>query len=387
MALTIKDILKRNYFNGTKIAAGGKGIGTAITWVNVMDILDSPKNLKEGELLITTAYDLENEPKYHDIIPRLKSCGIAGLVIQVGFYIDHIPKFILTSADENNFPVLDMPHRYHFSDITHILLNEINREFINDEKAYIDYNYFEPSIRRKLFASRQLSDDKSGTSYIFAITPVGNSNAEQHSLKIALAKVQSFLTSCASNIIYESNKDGQTIICLTLNDKSSLHTVYYDLQIQLTFLSESSGVDLYVGIDSINNLDNLKITFDHLVSCLSALNDISAKRGVCAYENLTFIKMFGKITQDNSDFVEKNHALQTLMMKDRNSNTNYVQTVRIYLAENCNMTHTAERLFVHRHTMMNRIQTITELCGIDFNDYYTRIYLSMALLIHDYYAL
>ena len=30
---------------------------------------------------------------------------------------------------------------------------------------------------------------------------------------------------------------------------------------------------------------------------------------------------------------------------------------------------------------------ITELCDLNFNDYYTRIYMSLALLIHDYYAI
>ena len=64
----------------------------------------------------------------------------------------------------------------------------------------------------------------------------------------------------------------------------------------------------------------------------------------------------------------------------------YVHTLRSYLADNCNISRTAERLYIHRHTLMKRLDKIQELCGIDFNDYYARIYMSLALLFHDYFA-
>ena len=97
--------------------------------------------------------------------------------------------------------------------------------------------------------------------------------------------------------------------------------------------------------------------------------------------------MFGLLYQNNRSFVLDNQALQILLNHDRVNQTNYVHTVRAYLAENCNASRTAQRLYIHRHTLMNRITAITELCDLNFNDYYTRIYMSLALLIHDYYAI
>ncbi|MPN17848.1 hypothetical protein SDC9_165203 [bioreactor metagenome] len=82
----------------------------------------------------------------------------------------------------------------------------------------------------------------------------------------------------------------------------------------------------------------------------------------------------------------ENQALQVLLNYDRINKTNYVHTLRIYLAESCNVSRTAKYLFIHRHTLLKRLDKISELSGLNLDDYYVRLYMSVTLLFHDFFA-
>lgn len=222
--------------------------------------------------------------------------------------------------------------------------------------------------------------------YLFCVSVRNTFAIDKVRIQHCMEKVQAYLSVQAEKCIYEVNENGQGAFCLSLASKHNLPAVAYDFQIQLTFLSEQEGINFYAGIDRVASPDSLHLSLEHSLQCINLLDEIAAKRGVCSYDNFTFIKMFGLLYQNNRSFVLDNQALQILLNHDRVNGTNYVHTIRTYLAENCNVSHAATRLFIHRHTLMNRIQTITDLCGLNFNDYYTRIYMSMALLIHDYFA-
>lgn len=58
-------------------------------------------------------------------------------------------------------------------------------------------------------------------------------------------------------------------------------------------------------------------------------------------------------------------ALQTY---DQAHSTDYLHTVEVYLHCNCNATHAAEQLFIHRSTLLKRLDRIEALSGIDFKD-------------------
>lgn len=388
MALTVKDILDKNLFEGTRLAAGKERITNPVTGINVMEILDSPDTIGKGELLITTGYDLADEEKQKNLISRLKSRGVSAMAVQTGYYIDHIPQFILQAADQYQFPILDLPPRYSFSEILQTLFYELNRDLQSLDRSFLDYDYFFGRIRQKLQVNPSLLPSETVETQLLCISAVNAFSADRTALTQALEQIRSFLASQCAGYDYEisESKKGQAVFVLAFPDERKAQTTAYDLQIRLTFLSEQKGIDFYVGIDKITSAADLHQSFKHAVKCISLLGSIEAKRGVCPYCNYTFIKMFGFLYQNNRSFVLENQALQVLLSKDRSSRTNFVHTIRIYLSENCNVTRTAERLFIHRHTLINRIQTASELCGMNFSDYYTRIYFSMALLIHDYFA-
>ncbi len=74
-------------------------------------------------------------------------------------------------------------------------------------------------------------------------------------------------------------------------------------------------------------------------------------------------------------------GVRKLIDYDKKNGTDYLATLNCYLHNNCNSTHTADEMFIHRTTLIRRIDRIHEICGIDFEDREMHIYLMLSFWI------
>lgn len=61
-------------------------------------------------------------------------------------------------------------------------------------------------------------------------------------------------------------------------------------------------------------------------------------------------------------------SLLELCKIDEQKDTNYAKTLVCYLKNNCNSTHAAKELFIHRTTLLHRLDKINELVSINFDN-------------------
>ena len=72
-------------------------------------------------------------------------------------------------------------------------------------------------------------------------------------------------------------------------------------------------------------------------------------------------------------------GLLRLMEYDREHHTDYLQKLQVYIEEKFNVSHAADRLFIHRTTLLKHLKKITELTGIDFHDRQTLLHVLLSL--------
>ena len=72
-------------------------------------------------------------------------------------------------------------------------------------------------------------------------------------------------------------------------------------------------------------------------------------------------------------------VLGTLVAYDRTRNADLLQTLRVYFHCNGNAVESAERLFLHRNSLLYRLQRIEEILGVDLKDSQTRLTLHLAV--------
>ena len=386
MALTIQDLISQRVFPDVKLLAGQKGNKNEIQWINIMEILDTPKSVQPGELLFTTGYGLQQEESHRDLIAWLVKRGVSGVAIQLGYYLDSVPKYILEQAEELNFPVMSLPKELTFSEILHTMMQIISpgpQEAWDGNVLKQSYLFLERSIHG--CQSELFPDNDSRHVHLLLLSPVNYTGVEEKVWRKCLTQICSFIQSCSQVCLWKEMPQHKYVFLTSYASDEKCLSMFYELNIRFTFLSEQCGTNYYLGAERLHAPDDLMLSLNHAVEALETLPIIQARRGVCSYDNIRFLKMFGHLHRKDSSVVLDNQSLQLLLNYDNVNNTNYVQTLRIYLSNSGNMTQTAGQLFVHRHTLIKRLDKISSIGNLNLDDYYTRIYMSIALLFHDYF--
>lgn len=77
-------------------------------------------------------------------------------------------------------------------------------------------------------------------------------------------------------------------------------------------------------------------------------------------------------------------GLKKLIHYDKQKGTDYTQLLRIHLENNMNIAETVRKTFLHRNTVLYRMNRIQEISQLDLNDYETRLYLQISYKILDF---
>ncbi|MCK1984709.1 MULTISPECIES: PucR family transcriptional regulator [Peribacillus] len=180
------------------------------------------------------------------------------------------------------------------------------------------------------------------------------------------------------------------------------HVFTNQLKIIVLIGSNGKGKDLL--IDSANDLTNTVLSqfndkkvfpgigneYSSILqlrkSYLEALEVINAAKFIGEPEQLPFqyskLGIFRYLEMISNHHAKTNYIntdLEILQKKDQESQTKLLQTLEIYLLNNCRIKPTAEQLYIHTNTLKYRLNQITDLTSIDFDDFHSRMQLYIDL--------
>jgi hypothetical protein len=316
----------------------------------------------------------------------LATRGVSGLAIQLGYYLETVPKYLLEAADAVNFPILTLPRDLTFSEILHTMMQIIAsnpQETWDRDTLRQSYQFLDRCIHER--RAELFPENDSQYAQILLLSPVNCTGSDKNVWRKSLSQICSFIQSYSQIYIFKELPQNKYVFFTTYASQEKCLPMFYELNIRFTLLSEQYGTNYYLGCEHLRSPDELMTALNHAEEALETLQIIQARRGVCSYDNIRFVKMFGHLHRNDSSVVLDNQSLQILLNYDKVNNTNYVQTLRIFLSNNGSITQTATQLFVHRHTLLKRIEKISSIGNLNLDDYYTRIYMSIALLFHDYF--
>ena len=126
--ITVQDILDIPELN-LRLLAGGKAVGNPVRWVHIAEVPDPTQWLKGGELLLTTGYGLAgSKERMTTGLRRLIDHNLSGLGIGTGFSFEEVPRDLIEMAEENNFPLFEIPYNIPFIAITEAVSSKIVNE-------------------------------------------------------------------------------------------------------------------------------------------------------------------------------------------------------------------------------------------------------------------
>ncbi|WP_179232837.1 PucR family transcriptional regulator [Paenibacillus rigui] len=126
--ITIRELLYRkpNLFDKQPIIAGSSGLDRMITNINVMEVPDVYNWVRKGDLLLTTAYSIKDNPlAQEELIPKLSEAGISAIGIKTKRYLEKVPESMIRMADAYAFPILELAFEVGYSQTISEVIEEI----------------------------------------------------------------------------------------------------------------------------------------------------------------------------------------------------------------------------------------------------------------------
>lgn len=360
MAITLKRLCKNaeSSYN-MKLAAGRNGLDSVVRWVHMVEDSGVPGLLHGGELIFTTGIGLSGSNLLLPFVRELKEHDAAGLVVNLGPYIDSIPPKVLVYCEEQDFPLFTLPWEIHIIDITY----EFCRRIIDNEEQETS---LVNALRSLIFGGERRSE------YIEVLEQQGFDENSDYTLiavefgggkKAAAAKSNTNLWRILRRSKRHTAAFFQGDCAITVRQ----NTADEELKRMLAELNSVDEPDFRVGIsDKREGLESLSECYKQCVSALSASKIMD--RRVLFYDDIGIYKLIFGVEDRNvlKDYADK--TLGALVKYDSSNDSDYVPTLKVYLESSGSVLQTAEKLGVHRNTVNYKLKGVREILGVTLDE-------------------
>ena len=149
-------------------------------------------------------------------------------------------------------------------------------------------------------------------------------------------------------------------------------------------VAEKHGQKVLVGISSfVDNLKDLARAYKEARIALEVGKVFDIEKPVMAYENLGIGRLIYQLPTTLCEIflgeVFKKGSLESL---DRET----LMTVQSFFENNLNVSETSRKLFVHRNTLVYRLEKIRKLTGLDLREFDHAVTFKVALMVKKYLA-
>ena len=399
MVIRCEELIKLKSFKNIKLISGHEGLWRSVTWPYVGQSDSVAEWVYGGELLFITGIGMKIDTD--SLVNLLKECilkKLAGIVILTGEeYINEIPKELICISDEENFPVFEMPWHIKLIDVTKEISNYIVMKGVEEKKEndflgkllfLEDYNKEEIRDLAKYYKMKIENNFFIGTFNI-------NWN-KKYAVEYTIRNMTTFMESVQhtisnlcreDNIKYISLIHGENIIfAIGCSNKETGRKYIEYLEVVHNILSKKyEQLDIYLSIGRIyESICDVKKSYRESTRALKLYKKSSLKDRIIDYSKLGIYTLLFEI--DNLDEIKNYYedTLGELIEYDLKNNSKLVDTLKEYLANNCNVNKTSQAMFLHRNTLIYRLNKIKEVLKRDLEDSMERLNLFNGIIVGNY---
>ncbi|MDR3599489.1 MAG: PucR family transcriptional regulator [Desulfosporosinus sp.] len=353
------------------IHGGQNGLNNATSWVYVTEDIQTVSFLKGGELVITTGLFTQNSITLYNFIQTIALHNCSGILINVGKYIleEDITPEIIEFCNINRFPLFTMPWEIHLVDI----LQDFCKLFL-----------YENNWENQLSATFQNAINQ---------MPV-QANTLRTLNQFGFETIADYRVFIIRNLV------DTTIITSPLNSYGlKYHLFQYDNVQILVYNTAQKQLSLDGVIKLICYCDSIILGISDTAHSLAQIS-LNYKRARFSLATAEFWKRQCVLFNDLGLFqiffsLSDPSLLETLYLQhlgklekyDRDHDSDYINTLHIYLLSDCSLLDTASRLHTHRNTIVYRIRKIKEILNIELDDSTKKFNLLMAFYIKEYFSM
>lgn len=224
---------------------------------------------------------------------------------------------------------------------------------------------------------------KEGTFFaVLLVTRVNPDNKNEKEDNDINTVLQSVFYPDRGFIVVNIDNSQTAIICTLNSDNTYDDIIQYADTIHDTILSEAM-TDVYVSAGSpVGDIMEISISYDEAVKATS-IGKIFELRSKCfVYSRLGLEKMIFSIPKDAAR-AYINELFGESFLRDRSSRE-LLNTVHAFLMNNLNVSEASRALYIHRNTLMYRLEKFNKMTNLDCTKFSTAMQIDVALRMLQY---
>ncbi|MGN0465541.1 MAG: PucR family transcriptional regulator [Lachnospiraceae bacterium] len=372
MALTLReliDLTKKQYH--LKVLAGKDNLEHVVTWVHMMEDTTITEFFWGNELVVVGGYSLKTDEDIFRLIDKLDESRCVGIVINIGKYVQKVPKSVCDYCEERTLPLLTMPWDMYITEFVRECCSLINQSSRKEELiAQTVLNVvFSP---QEIEASREKLDEFFEEEQGFQMIAI---RAKQSGAFKSVADWRSVLRLHTAlrhyNFFYLIFRYEKRFMIL-MNEKKQDVAEEIVTQIIRTIKEAFPEISVCVGMsEAVDSYENLADCFHGAISAsrCAALQNMEIVR----FKDMGFYKLLYSVPDDTLLLRYYHEMMDPLLKYDIAKNSMYTETLFRYLLSDGSLQEVASKMYTHRNTVNYRMGKIRELLGCELSSQKERL--------------
>lgn len=214
----------------------------------------------------------------------------------------------------------------------------------------------------------------------------GNLLEQQAKKSLIWDLIKSRLPELGTGILAVSHNDEQLLIVPIEDQKKRADPFWESVfhSIQKWIHASPIGCQVLLGIGGVTKqLEDYYISYQQAVQALNILDSRFRKKGYALFEDLGSYAILHHLNYSTAVELFVKKQIGPLLAYSEGKNIDLYHTLHVFLQNNGNVKSAAEELFIHRSSLLYRLEKIESLISVDLNDAEVRFNLMMALKLYD----
>lgn len=364
------------------LAAGKNGLNNIVNWVHMVETVEASSFLNGGEIAFATGFGLNNSQTLLDLVKNIFKNKAAGIILNIGPFLEKVPNDVITFGNENNFPIFTVPWKVHLAEIMRIFCFAIlkdDQENLETAAAFKNAIFF-PKQEELYFS--QLSQHGFHVNWHYAACVINIENYINKKLDSLIVSLHNHMKHNYDNFtIFEH--DNEILVILGNYTDNNLHKFINELIDYLKILlTHKTTFSIGVG----KQTKSIRCVYKSYRQA-KAIQKLQAKnkleKSLIFYSDMGIFKLLMSIEDEEIIQEYYKHTIQPLIDYDKKNNSLLTDVLRSYLKNDGSVKETADELFIHRNTVNYKINKIEELLNINLSSLDIRLQLRVGFMIQD----
>ncbi len=369
---TVEDIMNLDFFkhNHLELVAGEQGLYRIVTRPNIAQLMNFSDWMGGGEFLLINGVGLGLDQKENmlQVIENANKANAACIAFEISqTFIPKIAQEAIDLANQYQLPIFTLSWDVPFGPILNTVYDFIVREE-RKESTIMDI------MRNILFANVNPGQILQQTDYY------GYDLRSPHQCLV-------FQKEGGYEALKKHFREDKRILYLEQNEHLIVFYPYCEKkQLKNQLRSLLATEDVYIGIgDVCTNLMKYQNSYYQALRALRYLM-VTKEKQILFYDELGLLTLLDDVDNDHNIKQYIMDFLAPLQEYQTHHSIDLIETLNVYQECNFNVAKASQKLFIHRNTLLQRLEKIAMLLDVDLNNFNVRREIMNVMNLKKYYG-